>query len=151
MCSSDLVPGGGSRFLNVISIKQLHPGHAKMVGMVAVGCGSAAYLGRVVIVVDDDIDITDPAEVMWAVATRWDPKTQTDIIDGCWTGYIDPMLLPERREKGDMTNSRAIIYAVRPYHWKDQFPKVNTVSREYAAKVRAKWEGKLSFLKRTAE
>ena len=100
---------------------------------------------------EDDIDITNPAEVMWAVATRWDPKGQTDIIDGCWTGYIDPLLTTEKREAGDMTNSRAIIYAVRPYHWKDQFPKVNTVSREYAAKVRAKWEGKLSFLKRTAE
>ena len=96
---------------------------------------SAALSRDRIVVVDDDVDITDPAEVMWAVATRWDPKTQTDIIDGCWTGYIDPMLLPERREKGDMTNSRAIIYAVRPYHWKEQFPKVNTVSREYAAEV----------------
>jgi UbiD family decarboxylase len=141
------MPGGGSRFMNVISIKQLHPGHAKMAGMVAVGCGSAAYLGRVVIIVDDDIDITDPAEVMWAIATRWDPRTQTDIIDGCWTGYIDPMLLPERRENGDMTNSRAIIYAVRPYHWKDQFPRVNTVSKEYAATVEKKWRNVLSFLK----
>ena len=94
------MPGGGSRFINVIAIEQLHPGHAKMAGLVAVGCGSSAYLGRIIIIVDDDIDITNPAEVMWAVATRWDPKTQTDIIDGCWTGYIDPMLPPERARDG---------------------------------------------------
>jgi 4-hydroxy-3-polyprenylbenzoate decarboxylase len=85
---------------------------------------------------------------MWALATRWDPKTQTDIIDGCYTGYIDPMLSPEKREAGDITNSRMICYAVRPYHWKDQFPKVNTVSRDYAEEVRKKWAGKLGFLRK---
>jgi 4-hydroxy-3-polyprenylbenzoate decarboxylase len=140
------VPGGGTRFINVIAIEQMHPGHAKMVGTVALGCGSAAYLGRITIIVDDDIDITNPAEVMWAVATRWDPKTATDIIDGLWTGYIDPMLLPERRETGDMTNSRIIIYAVRPYHWKNDFPKVNAVDKDYAEAIRTKWTGKLKFL-----
>ena len=85
---------------------------------------------------------------MWALATRWDPKTQTDIIDGCWTGYIDPMLLPENRDAENTTNSRIIIYAVRPYHWKDEFPKVNTVSKDYAAAVEKKWSGKLEFLKK---
>ena len=140
------MPGGGSRFINVIAIEQLHAGHAKMAGLVAVGCGSSTYLGRITIIVDEDIDITNAAEVMWAVATRWDPKTQTDIIDGVWTGYIDPMLLPERRASGDMTNSRIIIYAVRPFHWKDEFPKVNMVDRDYAAEIEKKWAGKLKFL-----
>ena len=138
--------GPGVGFMNVISIKQMHPGHAKMAGMVALGCGSAAYLGRITIIVDDDIDITNPAEVMWAVATRWDPKTATDIIDGMWTGYIDPMLLPERRKSGDVTNSRIIIYAVRPYHWKNEFPEVNAMDKDYAAEIRKKWTGKLKFL-----
>jgi 4-hydroxy-3-polyprenylbenzoate decarboxylase len=140
--------GGGPRFINVIAIEQQHAGHAKMAGLVAAGCGSNSYLGRIVIVVDDDIDITSSAEVMWALATRWDPKTQTDIIDGMWTGYIDPTLHPERRDAHDLTNSRIIIYAVRPFAWKDEFPKVNTVSAEYADKVRDKWKDKLQFLGR---
>ena len=80
------------------------------------------------------------------MATRWDPKTQTDIIDGCYTGHIDPALSPEKREIGDITTSRMIVYAVRPYHWKDEFPKVNMVDREYAEEVRRKWKGKLRFL-----
>jgi 3-polyprenyl-4-hydroxybenzoate decarboxylase len=130
-----------------VSIKQLHPGHAKMAGLVATGCGPAGFMGRLTIVVDDDIDITDPAEVMWAMATRWDPKTQTDIVDGCWSGYLDPTIPPAKRATGEMTNSRLIVYAVRPYHWKDQFPKVNTVSREYAERVRDKWKGQLRFLR----
>jgi UbiD family decarboxylase len=140
------MPGGGSRFINVIAIEQQHAGHAKMAGLVAVGCGSNSYLGRIVIIVDHDIDITNPAEVMWAVATRWDPKTATDIIDGVWTGYIDPMLLPERRAKGDLTNSRIIIYAVRPFAWKDDFPQVNAVDPAYSAEIAKKWAGKLKFL-----
>src|SRR5690606_3099347 len=127
--------------------KQLHPGHAKMAGLVATGAGPAAFMGRLTIVVDADIDITNEAEVMWALATRWDPKTQTDIIDGCWSGYLDPIMPPEKRAAGEMTNSRMIIYAVRPYHWKDQFPKVNTVSKDYAEQVRHKWQDKLDFLK----
>lgn len=140
--------GGGVRLINVISIRQLHSGHAKMAGLVASGCIAGAFLGRVVIIVDDDIDVTNSAEVMWAVATRWDPKTQTDIIDGCWTGNLDPTLAPAKRESGDMTNSRIIIYAVRPFHWKDQFPKVNQFSRTDLEAVRAKWASELDFLSR---
>jgi 4-hydroxy-3-polyprenylbenzoate decarboxylase len=137
--------GGGARFINVIAIEQQHAGHAKMAGLVAAGCGSNAYLGRINIIVDDDIDITNTAEVMWAVATRWDPKTATDIIDGCWTGHIDPVL-PPGREEGEPVNSRIIIYAVRPFAWKDQFPKVNAVPADYSESVRAKWADKLRFL-----
>jgi UbiD family decarboxylase len=137
--------GGGTRFINVISIRQLHPGHAKFAGLAAVG-SVGAFLGRITIVVDEDIDITDNAEVMWAMATRWDPKTQTDIIDGCWTGHLDPTLPKEKRQSGDLTNSRIIIYAVRPYHWKDEFPKVNQFPAADLEKVRAKWEKELPFL-----
>jgi 4-hydroxy-3-polyprenylbenzoate decarboxylase len=138
--------GGGARFINVISIKQLHAGHAKMAGLVATGAGPGAYLGRITIVVDEDIDITDPAEVLWALATRWDPRTQTDIIDGCYSGYIDPLISPEQRALGDITSSRIIIYAVRPFHWKDSFPHVNKVPRDYSDAIAAKWKGKLKFL-----
>ena len=138
--------GGGTRFINVISIKQLHAGHAKMAGLVATGAGPGAYLGRITIVVDEDIDITDPAEVLWALATRWDPRSQTDIIDGCYSGYIDPVISPEQRAKDDITSSRIIIYAVRPFHWKDNFPQVNTVPRDYSDAIAAKWKGKLKFL-----
>ncbi len=139
--------GGGSRLITVVAIEQQHAGHAKMAGLVATGCGPAAYLGRLTVVVDDDVDITDPIEVLWAMATRWDPKTQTDIIDGCWTGHIDPRLDPAQRDAHDISNSRAIIYATRPWHWRDEFPKVNVVPPDYAEQIRAKWADKLAFLR----
>lgn len=139
--------GGGVRFVNVIAIEQMYAGHAKSVGLVAAGAGPSSYLGRLTIVVDDDVDITDNAEVMWALATRWDPKTQTDIVDGGWSGEIDPVITPEKRAAGDFTSSRAVIYAVRPYGWKDQFPRVNAVPRDYLSEVEAKWIGVLPFLR----
>jgi UbiD family decarboxylase len=146
ICGVWTLPGAGYRFASVISIKQLHAGHAKMAGLVAAGCGAGAYMTRMIIVVDDDIDITNAAEVMWALSTRWDPKTQTDIIDDCWTGHIDPRLPPEKREKGDVSMSRIIMYAVRPFHWKEQYPRINEIPRAYEEEVRRKWEGKLKFL-----
>ena len=139
--------GGGYRFMQVVSIKQQHAGHAKMAGLVAAGCG-ASYMNRLLIVVDEDIDITNASEVMWALATRWDPRSQTDIIDGCWTGHIDPRLPPLARESGDITASRMIIYAVRPFHWKDQFPPVNAIAPDYAEAIRRKWSELLPFLKK---
>jgi 4-hydroxy-3-polyprenylbenzoate decarboxylase len=142
------MPGGGSRFINIVAIKQLHAGHAKMAGLVAAGCRAGGYMVRMTIVVDDDIDITNPAEVMWAISTRWDPRTQTDIIDGCWTGQIDPRLPPEQREGDDQTMSRMIVYAVRPFHWKDKFPVVNVIERDYAETVRRKWADELDFLRK---
>ena len=106
-----------------------------------------AFLGRITIIVDDDIDITNTAEVLWALSTRWDPRTQTDIIDGCWTGHLDPMLPADKRQSGDMTSSRIIIYAVRPFQWMDQFPPVNQFEPSELEKVRSKWRGQLAFLK----
>jgi 4-hydroxy-3-polyprenylbenzoate decarboxylase len=138
--------GGGVSFMNVIAIKQMHPGHAKMAGLVATGAGPGAYMGRVTVIVDDDIDITNTAEVLWALSTRWDPKTQTDIIDGCYSGYIDPLISPEKREVNDITTARIIIYAVKPWHWKDKFPVVNTVPAQYSRQIEDKWKSKLKFL-----
>lgn len=88
-------------------------------------CHAGAYAGRYVIVVDDDIDVTSLDEVIWAVLTRSDPATPIDITTNAWSTPLDPRIEPERKAKGDFTNSRAIIDACKPFHWKDQYPKVN--------------------------
>ena len=65
-------PSGG-RFMTVLAISQRYPGHARQAAMIASQCRSGAYLGRYVIVVDDDIDITNTEEVIWAISSRSDP------------------------------------------------------------------------------
>lgn len=130
---------GGARFLNVISIEQKYAGHAKQVAMAAISGPEGAYMGRFTIVVDDDIDPTNDDDVLWAVATRCDPATSIDIIHDCWSAELDPTISREQKARGDLTNSRAIIVACRPFHWKEDFPMVNRVSDELRYVTLKKW------------
>ncbi len=137
---------GGSRMLTVVSIKQEHIGHAKQAGLVAAGGHGAGYMGRYVIVVDDDIDPTDFNDVFWAVCTRSDPAGSIDIIRDCWGTRLDPMVSPEKRAKKDYSHSVAIINACKPYAWMDQFPPTNKASKELRQRVLAKWKGKVKSI-----
>ena len=64
---------GGSRLFLAVAIKQRYPGHAVQAGHIAAMCHAGAYLGRFVIVVDEDVDVTNLEEVIWAACTRCDP------------------------------------------------------------------------------
>lgn len=116
---------GTARLLLAVAIKQKYGGHSKQAGHIAAMCHSGAYAGRYVIVVDDDIDVSSLEEVIWAMLTRSDPATSIDIITNAWSTPLDARIEPERKARGDFTNSRAIIDACRPFYWKDQYPKVN--------------------------
>jgi 4-hydroxy-3-polyprenylbenzoate decarboxylase len=126
---------GGARFLLAVSIRQRYPGHARQAGHVAAMCHAGAYLGRYVVVVDEDIDVTDVNQVLWAMCTRADPEGSIDIIKRAWSGPLDPIIPPG--QKG--FNSRAIIDACRPYEWREQFPAVAQASPELRAQTLAKW------------
>jgi 4-hydroxy-3-polyprenylbenzoate decarboxylase len=102
-------------------------------------CHAGAYAGRYIIVVDDDIDPSNLEEVMWAVLTRSDPATSIDFITNAWSTPLDPRIPPEQKARGDYTNSRAIIDACKPFHWKDQYPKVNQSPPEVRKLAREKW------------
>jgi 4-hydroxy-3-polyprenylbenzoate decarboxylase len=123
---------GGSRQFTAVAIKQRYPGHATQAGHLAAMCRSVAYAGKYVIVVDDDINVADLEELMWAVCTRSDPATSIDIIKNAWSTPLDPSIPPEKKERNDFTNSRAIINACRPFHWRDQYPEVNMPTPETA-------------------
>ncbi|MDZ4245576.1 MAG: UbiD family decarboxylase, partial [Dehalococcoidia bacterium] len=130
---------GGANLLCVISIEQKYAGHAKQVAMAAMSGAEGAYHGRWVIVVDEDIDPSRDEEVLWAMATRCDPATAVEIINGCWSTPLDPTISPEKRSKSDFTNSRAIVLATRPFYWKKDFPKTIRSTREYRDFILKKW------------
>lgn len=136
------LPPPAQRFMIVVAIKQRYPGHAKQAALVACQCHGGAYLGRYVIVVDEDIDITDINEVVWAISTRSDPATSVDILRRTWSGPLDPVMPPD--QKGH--NSRMIIEAVRPYEWRDRFPAISQIGNETRTTVSTKWEHQLKAL-----
>ena len=132
-------------YLTVVSINQKYAGHAKQAGQAALSCAATARNGRYVVVVDEDIDPTNIKEVLWAMMTRVDPATNIDLIDGCWSTPLDPRMPPEKRDNKDHTNSRAIFYAVRPYAWRERFPKVSRSSRELREQTIAKFKDIIPF------
>ena len=130
---------GSSRMLLNISIEQKYAGHATQVGHVASQCHVGAYAGKYVVVVDEDVDVSNLEEVIWAMVTRSDPATSIDIIHNAWSTALDPRIHPDDKAKGKLTNSRAIIDATRPFEWRDRFPPVNMPSPEVARKAREKF------------
>jgi 4-hydroxy-3-polyprenylbenzoate decarboxylase len=130
-----LSTGGG--FTTVVAMKQQYAGHARQVGRVASGLMHS--MCRMMIVVDEDIDPSNAEEVLWAVATRSDPETTWEIQPECPSGTLDPIISPQKKKTRNLTSSRAVIVACRPWEWMDQFPAVNRASPELRQRTLAKW------------
>jgi 4-hydroxy-3-polyprenylbenzoate decarboxylase len=84
-----LPPEGCSYRLAVASLKKQYPGHAKRVMF-----GIWSYLRqfmytKFIVVVDEDVDIRDWKEVVWAIATRVDPARDTLIAENTPIDYLD--------------------------------------------------------------
>ena len=126
---------GGSRLFNAVSIQQRYAGHARQVGHAAASVHTGAYLGRYVVVVDDDIDVMDLEQVLWAMCTRSDPAESIDIIPRAWSGPLDPRIHPDK--KG--FSSRAIVDATRPWEWRDRFPVSQLPTPQTRAKALERW------------
>ncbi len=109
-----------AQFWTFIAIHQRYPGHARQAALVASQCHAGAYMSRFFVVFDDDVNIFNINDVLWAMATRVDPEHSIEILRRCWSGPLDPIIPPER--KG--FNSKMIIDACRPFEWRDKFPRV---------------------------
>ena len=78
---------GTSAFTAYVSIRQGRPGEAKHVIPIALGVD---HYVKLVIVVDDDIDVFDESDVLWAVATRMQPDRDLVVISGSLGALLDP-------------------------------------------------------------
>lgn len=128
---------GGGRMLVIVAIRQRYAGHARQAGFIASQCREAAYMGKYTIVVDEDIDVTNLEEVLWAVCTRTDPATSIDFIRRAWASKAEPMLRPGE----PAFNSRAVIDACKPFEWIDDFPRVAEADPAYLRELEKKWLG----------
>ncbi len=75
--------------LAIISIKKRYPGQAKKVMMGLWGMGQLS-LTKMFVVVDEDINVHDMNDVIWAVTTRTDAARDTIIINNTPTDTLDP-------------------------------------------------------------
>jgi len=97
---------GTSSFSAYVSIEQSRPGEAKHVIPIVLGVDH--YL-KLVVVVDDDIDVFDESDVLWAVATRM--QADRDLVT--ISGSLGAMLDPSADERG--VTAKLGIDATRPF------------------------------------
>ncbi|MDP3032205.1 MAG: 4-hydroxy-3-polyprenylbenzoate decarboxylase [Rhodocyclaceae bacterium] len=84
-----LPPEGCSYRLAVVSMKKQYPGHAKRV-MFGIWSFLRQFMyTKLIIVVDDDIDVRDWKEVIWALTTRVDAARDTLIAEHTPIDYLD--------------------------------------------------------------
>ena len=127
-------PEGAGRFLAVISVKQMNPGHSAQVGTAAISTEMGAYGLKTVIVVDEDIDAWDWPRVLWALSFRFNPSRAEFIKRGRSTP-LDPSLPISERE----ITSRIIMDATIPYEWKEK-PVPITPDPAMKKQVEARWK-----------
>jgi 2,5-furandicarboxylate decarboxylase 1 len=81
------LPPYAAGFTAIIALKNPEPGESRNVGLAAM----AAHVNfKTVIVVDSDVDIYDPADVMWALATRVRWHEDVVNIPGAHGNELDP-------------------------------------------------------------
>ena len=72
----------------IVSIRKMYPGHAKKVMFGLWSLGQLMF-SKIIVVVDNDINIHDRKEVIWAMTTRIDPQRDVTIIPGTVTDSLD--------------------------------------------------------------
>ena len=84
-----LPPEGCSYRMAVVSMKKQYPGHAKRI-MLGVWSFLRQFMyTKFVIVTDDDVNVRDWNDVIWAMTTRMDPARDTTIIENTPIDYLD--------------------------------------------------------------
>jgi len=84
-----LPPEGCSYRLAVISIKKAYPGHAKRVMFGLWSFLRQFMYTKFIVVTDDDVNIRDWKEVIWAITTRMDPVRDTTLVEHTPIDYLD--------------------------------------------------------------
>ena len=126
------------QLMTLIAIQQRYPGHARQAALLATQLKEGSIGSRYTIIVDEDIELTDIQQVLWAIATRSNPSEDIEIIRRNWSSPIDPMV-PKGTPKENCFSSRAIIDACKPYEWKEEFPPSTGPSQELRSRILEKW------------
>jgi len=129
-----------SQLMTVIALKQRYAGHAKRAALIA---AANSYMGRVIVVVDEDVDPSNLADVMWAVTTRSEPSEDVDIVRNAWSSALDPRIPAAQRNVGLNSNSKMIIDACIPFQHRDAYPKTSALTIKESAEILDRWKSVL--------
>jgi 4-hydroxy-3-polyprenylbenzoate decarboxylase len=80
-------PASGTHFHAYVSLRPSRPGSARQVLLALLGLDP--YV-KTAIAVDDDVDIERDGDVLWALATRFQPQNDLFVVDGLPGSALDP-------------------------------------------------------------
>jgi 4-hydroxy-3-polyprenylbenzoate decarboxylase len=84
-----LPPEGCSYRMAVVSMRKEYPGHAKRV-MLGIWSFLRQFMyTKFIIVTDEDVDVRNWEDVVWAMTTRMDPRRDSVFIDNTPIDYLD--------------------------------------------------------------
>jgi len=86
------VPPWGGNFVVIIQMVPRFDTEPRSVILAALS--SAYHHPKIIIVVDDDVDITDPREIIWSIGTRVDPAKDVIVLPGVGTAESLDISLP---------------------------------------------------------
>ena len=116
---------GGGKYLAILQVKKQRPsdeGRPRQAGLTAF---AAFYELKHVIVVDDDVDLYDSRDVMWAMTTRYQGDISTVFIPGVRGHSLDPSATPEFNPalRGAGITCKTIFDCTVPFDQKERFER----------------------------
>ncbi len=84
-----LPPEGCSYRMALVRIKKAYPGHARRVMMGVWSHLRQFMYTKFIVVVDEDVDVRDWREVVWAITTRMDPVRDSMMVENTPIDYLD--------------------------------------------------------------
>lgn len=133
-CAPSAAGGFG---MTVVSMEQMHAGHASQVVSLAAQCPGGAYNSKWIVAVDDDVDPTDLEQVIWAMCTRCHPPDDIDILRNTWSTYLDPTRNPpELRPYG----AKVLINACKEHKYLKDFSKRTAIRESAYRRVQNRWD-----------
>ena len=129
-------PNSGTHFHAYVALKQLREGEARQVMLGLLGWDP--YL-KTVIAVDEDVDVTRDEEVLWALATHFQPHRDVLIVDGLPGSALDPSA------SGAGTTSRMGLDATRGLQFEGVRARVSDQALARARSILKKVPGKTAI------
>ncbi len=84
-----LPPHGVFQGMAIVSIRKRYPGHGKKAALALMGLGQLS-LTKIFIIVDEDINVHDINQVIWAVSSHVDPQRDVLVISNTHADELDP-------------------------------------------------------------
>jgi 2,5-furandicarboxylate decarboxylase 1 len=132
-----------------VSMKKRADGEPHLVAFALLAYSQAT---KHVFIVDDDIDVTNEPDVLWALATRFQADKDLTIINNSIGSPLNPPTYAYKRDDKGVLETKLIFDCTRPLSGGRQFPEATRIPPEvkarfgagdYGAPLTARWEAYL--------